>query len=56
MGGKERCENEGFNRHELDDDVERGARSVLNRVSNGVTNNSCLVRVITFWTKGPGML
>jgi hypothetical protein len=56
MGGKERCENEGFNRYELDEDIKRGARSVLKRVSNGVTNNSCLVRVKTFWAKGPGML
>jgi hypothetical protein len=56
MGGEEGGEDKGFNRHKLDENVEGGARRVLERISNGVTNDSRLVRVRTFWAKGPGML
>jgi hypothetical protein len=56
MGGQEGGEDKGFDRHKLDENVEGGARRVLERISNGVTNDSRLVRVRTFWTKGPGML
>jgi hypothetical protein len=56
MGGEEGGEDKGFNRHKLDEDVEGRARRVLERISNGVTNDSRLVRVRTFWAKGPGML
>jgi hypothetical protein len=56
MGGEVGGEDKGFNRHKLDENVEGGARRVLERISNGVTNDSRLVRVRTFWAKGPGML
>lgn len=35
----------GLNSHELDQDVERGARGVLQGVTDGVTNHSSLVTV-----------
>jgi hypothetical protein len=56
VGGKEGGENEGLDRHELDKDVQRGARRVLERISNGVTNDSRLVRVRTFRAKGLGVV
>lgn len=56
MGGEKGGEDKGFNRHKLDEDVEGGARRILQRVSNGVTDNSSLVRVRTFRAKGPGVL
>lgn len=45
VGGEEGGEHEGLDRHELDEDVERGARGVLERVPNGVADHSSLVAV-----------
>jgi hypothetical protein len=56
VGGEEGGENKGFNGHELGKDVEGGTRRVLQRVSNGVTDNGFLVRIRTFQAKGPDML
>jgi hypothetical protein len=56
MGGEEGGEDEGLHCHELDEDVEGGARRVLEGISNGVTNDGRLVRVRAFRAKGPGVL
>lgn len=45
VGGEEGGEHEGLNCHELDEDVERGARGVLERIPNSVTDHSSLVAV-----------
>jgi len=56
MSGEEGGENEGLHSHELDEDVEGGARGVLEGISNGVTNDGRLVRVRAFRTKSSGVL
>ena len=56
MSGEEGGENEGLHSHELDEDVEGGARGVLEGISNGVTNDGRLVRFRAFRTKSSGVL
>ena len=56
MSGEEGGENKGLHCHELDEDVEGGARGVLEGISNGVTNDGRLVRVRAFRTKSSGVL
>ena len=56
MSGEEGGENKGLHCHELDEDVEGGARCVLEGITNGVTNDGRLVRVRAFRAKGPGVL
>ena len=43
MLGKERSENKGDNRRELDEDVKGRSGGILKRVSNGISNNSGFV-------------
>lgn len=50
MSSEEWCEHQRFDSHELDEDVERWTRGVLERVSNGVTDNCSLVWVRSFRT------
>ena len=45
MSGEEGGENKGLHCHELDEDVEGGARCVLEGITNGVTDDSSLVWV-----------
>jgi hypothetical protein len=54
--GKEGSKHEGLNGHELDEDVERGARGVLQRVTDGVANHSSLVAVRSLGPQGPSVL
>lgn len=54
--GKEGREHKGLDSHELDEDVERGARGILQRVTNGVANHSSLVAVRSLGTQGPCVL
>lgn len=56
MNREERGEDERFYSHELDEDVERWARRVLERVTNGVSDYSRLVRVRSFRTKTLGVV
>jgi len=56
MSGEEGGENKGLHCHELDEDVEGGARCVLEGITNGVTNDGRLVRVRAFRTKSSGVL
>lgn len=39
------CENGGDDGHELDEDVDGRARGVLERIANGVADNSCMMGI-----------
>lgn len=56
MGLEEGCEDQGLHGHQLDEDVQRWARSVLQRVTDGVTNDGRLVRVGALASQGARVL
>lgn len=56
MDREERGKDERFYSHELDEDVERWARRVLERVSNSVSDYSRLVCLRSFRTKTLGVV
>lgn len=55
MGGEEGSKHERFNRHQLDENVERRSWCVLEWVSDGVTDDGCLVWVRTLGSEASGM-
>nr|GMC58631.1 inorganic pyrophosphatase [Ipomoea batatas] len=56
MCSKERSKNERLDGHELDKNVQRRPRCVLERVAHSVAYHSSLVRVRSFWTKSSRVL
>ena len=56
MSLEERGKHQRLNSHELDENVERWARSVLEWVTNSVTNDSCLVGIRSLASQLTGML
>lgn len=55
MGLEERSKYEGFHSHQLDEDVERWTRSVLQRVTNCIADHSSLMTVRTLSAELAGM-
>lgn len=56
VAGEERSEHEGLHSHQLDQNVERWSGCILERVSDGVPDNSCFVRIRSFRPEGSCML
>lgn len=55
-GGEEGRKDERLDSHELDEDVERGARGVLERIANGVADDGSLVAVGSFRAELAGVI
>ena len=55
-GLEEGCEDQGLHSHELDEDVQRGAARVLERVADRVADHRRLVRVAALASQRPRVL
>ena len=56
MGLEEGCKDQRLHSHKFDEDIERGARGILERVSNCVSNDSSHVRSRSLSSQRAGMV